>query len=152
MANISLAVGYVTFEADTCEVVEHLMEAVKPMSEGFNYFTDFKWEEDFWPNSEGTRVRVGFVGLGRSEYCENVKWVPDIVAGEKIPELERERWSMLWDFSDVESYADFCGNYKILIEHPAGVLVSQSTWKYVNEETYSLADEGRSLLRYPRPR
>lgn len=152
MANISMAVGYVTFEADTCEVVEHLMEAVKPMSEGFKYFTDFKWDDDFWPNNEGTRVRVGFVGFGRWEYCENVKWVPDIVAGEKIPELERERWSMLWDFSDVESDADFCGNYKILVEHPAGVPVSQSTWKYVNEETYSLADEGHSLLRYPRPR
>lgn len=152
MANISMAVGYVTFEADTCEVVEHLMEAVKPMSEGFKYFTDFKWDDDFWPNNEGNRVRVGFVGFGRWEYCENVKWVPDIVAGEKIPELERERWSMLWDFSDVESDADFCGNYKILIEHPACVPVSQSTWKYVNEETYSLADEGHSLLRYPRPR
>ena len=65
MANISMAVGYVTFEADTCEVVEHLMEAVKPMSEGFKYFTDFKWDDGFWPNNEGTRVRVGFVGFGR---------------------------------------------------------------------------------------
>lgn len=70
MANISTASGYATFEADTREVVQQLMEAVKPMSENDSYPTDFRWDDDRWPNSEGTRVRVGFVGFGRWAFCE----------------------------------------------------------------------------------
>jgi len=149
MANISTASGYVRFEADTREVVQLLMEALKPMSKGFTYFTDFRWGDDEWPNDEGTSVSVGFTGFGRWAFCENVKWVPGIVKGEKVPELERERWAIRWDFSDMESGSDFCGNYEILIEHPAGVPIEQSTFKYVEEQTYALSAEGHSKLRYP---
>lgn len=149
MANISTASGYATFEADTREVVQQLMEAVKPMSENDSYPTDFRWDDDRWPNSEGTRVKVGFVGFGRWAFNENVQWMPGIVEAQNVPELERERWSVLWDFSDMESGCDFCSNCKILVEHPAGVPVGQSTLTVLEDEVYARSTEGHSLLRYP---